>query len=154
VPFCGAILAGAAVVVTVPHIKFYLELLGDSSYVTSYLRALGYRLPDLEQTGSNFGADLQHETPFLVGIGRGTMIADGATLIDADYTSTSFRLTPLTIGPPRLPRKRGRLPRRGASRRQLHDRHQGHGAHGRAGPEQHRPARLALLRDPPLGHHG
>ena len=28
-----------------------------------YLRALGYRLPGLEQTGSNFGADLEHETP-------------------------------------------------------------------------------------------
>lgn len=27
------------------------------------------------------------------------MIADGATLIDADCTSTSFRPTPLTIGP-------------------------------------------------------
>ncbi len=127
--FCGAILAGAAVVVTVPrmlrrlvrpgrayplyglrhsahrairfitNIEFYLELLGDSSYVVHYLRALGYRLPDFEQTGSNFGADLEHETPFLVDIGRGTMIADGATLINADYSSTSFHMTPLSIGP-------------------------------------------------------
>ena len=127
--FAGAILAGAAVVVTVPrllrrlvtpgrayplyglhhsahrvirqltNIKFYLELLGDSSYVVHYLRALGYRLPDFEQTGSNFGADLEHETPFLISIGRGTMIADGATLIDADYSSTSFQVTPLSIGP-------------------------------------------------------
>jgi non-ribosomal peptide synthetase-like protein len=127
--FCGAILAGAVIVVTVPrllrrlvrpgrayplygmahsahraihsltNIKFYLELLGDSSYVVPYLRALGYRLPGLEQTGSNFGADVEHDTPFLVDIGRGTMIADGATLIDADYTSTSFQVTPLSIGP-------------------------------------------------------
>jgi non-ribosomal peptide synthetase-like protein len=127
--FCGAILAGAAVVVTVPrvlrrlvtpgrayplyglrhsahrairlltNIEFYLELLGDSSYVVGYLRTLGYRMPDFEQTGSNFGADLEHETPFLVDIGRGTMIADGATLIDADYSSTSFQVTPLSIGP-------------------------------------------------------
>jgi non-ribosomal peptide synthetase-like protein len=127
--FCGAILAGGAVVVTVPrilrrlvvpgrayplyglrhaahraiqfltNIEFYLELLGDSSYVAGYLRALGYRLPDFEQTGSNFGADLEHENPFLVDIGRGTMIADGATLIGADYSSTSFRVTPLSIGP-------------------------------------------------------
>ena len=64
-----------------------------------YLRALGYRLPDFEQTGSNFGADLEHETPFGIDIGRGTMIADGATLIDAGYSSTSFRVTPLSIGP-------------------------------------------------------
>ena len=127
--FGGAILIGAAVVVTVPrvlrrfitpgrayplyglhhsvhrairrltNIGFYLELTGDSSYVVPYLRALGYRLPDFEQTGSNFGADLEHETPFGIDIGRGTMIADGATLIDADYSSTSFRVTPLSIGP-------------------------------------------------------
>jgi amino acid adenylation domain-containing protein len=127
--FGGAILIGAAVVVTVPrvlrrfitpgrayplyglhhsvhrairrltNIGFYLELTGDSSYVVPYLRALGYRLPDFEQTGSNFGADLEHETPFGIDIGRGTMISDGATLIDADYSSTSFRVTPLSIGP-------------------------------------------------------
>ena len=127
--FGGAILLGAAVVVTVPrilrrfitpgrayplyglhhsvhriirrltNIGFYLELTGDSSYVVHYLRALGYRLPDFEQTGSNFGADLEHETPFLIDIGRGTMIADGATLINAGYSSTSFRVTPLSIGP-------------------------------------------------------
>ena len=127
--FCGTILAGALVVMTVPrllhrlvrpgrayplyglrhsahrtiqfltNIKFYLELLGDSSYVAPYLRALGYRMPDFEQTGSNFGADLEHENPFLIDIGRGTMIADGATLVGADYTSTSFKVTPLSIGP-------------------------------------------------------
>jgi len=127
--FAGAILLGAAVVVTVPrvlrrliapgrtyplygwrhwvhrvirrltNVGFYLELTGDSSYVVPYLRALGYRLPDFEQTGSNFGADLEHETPFLIDIGRGTMVSDGATFINADYSSTSFRLTPLSIGP-------------------------------------------------------
>jgi non-ribosomal peptide synthetase-like protein len=126
--FLGSILIGLAIVVTVPRLahrfitpgrayplygvhhalhrlihrltntRFYLELFGDSSYVTAYLRTLGYRMPDFEQTGSNFGADLQHETPFLVEIGRGTTIADGATLINADYSSTSFQLTPLSIG--------------------------------------------------------
>jgi non-ribosomal peptide synthetase-like protein len=127
--FAGAILLGAAVVLTVPrvlrrlitpgrayplygwrhwvhrvirrltNVGFYLELTGDSSYVVPYLRALGYRLPDFEQTGSNFGADLEHETPFLIDIGRGTMVADGATFINAGYSSTSFRITPLSIGP-------------------------------------------------------
>jgi len=126
--FIGSILIGLAIVVTVPRLlhrlitpgrvyplygarhamhrviqrltntPFYLELLGDSSYVTAYLRTLGYQMPDFEQTGSNFGADLEHETPFLVRIGRGTTIADGATLINADYSSTSFRVTPLSIG--------------------------------------------------------
>lgn len=81
------------------NIKFYLELMGNSSFVVGYLRALGYRMRDVEQTGSNFGADLAHETPFLVDIGRGTMVADGATFINADYSSTSFCVTPLSIGP-------------------------------------------------------
>ena len=127
--FVGVLLAGFAVVTTVPRLlnllitpgrvyplyglhhgvhrairrlsntKFYLELTGDSSYVVPYLRALGYRLPDVEQTGSNFGAALEHETPFLVSVGRGTMIADGASLMNADYSSTSFRVRPLAVGP-------------------------------------------------------
>ncbi|HUN34845.1 MAG TPA: Pls/PosA family non-ribosomal peptide synthetase [Trebonia sp.] len=126
--FLGSILVGLAIVVAVPrllrpiitpgrayplfgphhaahrviqrltNIPFYLELFGDSSFVTGYLQALGYRMPDFEQTGSNFGADLQHETPFLVEVGRGTTIADGATLINADYSSTSFQVTPLSVG--------------------------------------------------------
>ncbi|HEX2809573.1 MAG TPA: Pls/PosA family non-ribosomal peptide synthetase, partial [Kineosporiaceae bacterium] len=127
--FFGSLLAGFAVVTTVPRVlqllitpdrtyplyglhymlhrtitrmtnaKFYLELTGDSSYVVHYLRALGYRLPEVEQTGSNFGAALQHETPYLVTIGRGTMISDGASLINAAYSNTSFRVTPLSVGP-------------------------------------------------------
>ena len=126
--FLGSILIGLAIVVTVPRLlhrfitpgrayplygvrhaihrlihrlsnnHFYLELLGDSSYITGYLQTLGYRMPDFEQTGSNFGADVEHETPFLVEVGRGTTVADGATLINADYSSTSFQVTPLSIG--------------------------------------------------------
>ena len=126
--FIGSILIGLAIVFTVPRLlrrfitpgraypvygvrhaihrvihrltnnHFYLELLGDSSYVTGYLRTLGYRMPDFEQTGSNFGADLEHDNPFLVEVGRGTTVADGATLINADYSSTSFQVTALSIG--------------------------------------------------------
>jgi non-ribosomal peptide synthetase-like protein len=126
--FFGALLAGAVVVLTVPrllrrlitpgrvyplyglhyflhrtirrltNVPFYLELLGDSSYVVGYLRALGYRMGNVEQTGSNFGASLDHENPFLVEIGRGTMVADGASLLNADYSATSFRLSTLSIG--------------------------------------------------------
>ena len=89
--FCGAILAGAAVVVTVPRLlrrlvppgracplyglrhwahrairrltnaKFYLELLGDSSYVTGYLRALDDRLDHL-RTGEEFRKRLRART--------------------------------------------------------------------------------------------
>jgi non-ribosomal peptide synthetase-like protein len=127
--FGGAILLEAAIAVTVPRLlrrlvtpgrsyplyglrhaahrairrltnaRFLLELTGDSSYVVHYLRAIGYRLPGLQQTGSNFGAEMEHETPFLIDIGPGTMVSDGATFVNAGYTSTSFAVLPLSVGP-------------------------------------------------------
>ncbi|MBY8843644.1 Pls/PosA family non-ribosomal peptide synthetase [Streptomyces sp. SP2-10] len=81
------------------NIKFYAWLFGDSSYIVHYLRGLGYDLSQVEQTGSNFGTEVQHETPFLVSVGSGTMVADGLSLINADYSSTSFRLSRVAIGP-------------------------------------------------------
>ncbi|MFI0812381.1 Pls/PosA family non-ribosomal peptide synthetase [Streptomyces echinatus] len=81
------------------NIKFYAWLFGDSSYIVHYLRGIGYDLSHVEQTGSNFGTEVQHETPFLVSVGSGTMVADGLSLINADYSSTSFRLSRVSIGP-------------------------------------------------------
>jgi non-ribosomal peptide synthetase-like protein len=78
--------------------SFLLQLTGDSSYVVNYLQALGYRLPGLQQTGSNFGAQLHHETPFLVEIGGSTMVSDGVSLMNAEYSATAFRAVPVTIG--------------------------------------------------------
>ncbi len=73
-------------------------LFGDSSYVTTYLRALGYRLGTVVQTGSNFGQMFKHDNPFLCSVGTGTMIADGITFSNATYSSTSFRLSQASIG--------------------------------------------------------
>ncbi|MEU0005919.1 Pls/PosA family non-ribosomal peptide synthetase [Streptomyces sp. NPDC006314] len=81
------------------NIRFFAWLFGDSSYIVHYLRGLGYDLSHVEQTGSNFGTELQHETPFLVSVGSGTMVADGLSVINADYSSTSFRLSRVSIGP-------------------------------------------------------
>ena len=64
-----------------------------------YLRYLGYRLPGVEQTGSNFGTQLKHENPYLSSVGSGTMVADGLSIINADYSSTSFRVSRASIGP-------------------------------------------------------
>jgi non-ribosomal peptide synthetase-like protein len=127
--FVGAILSEAVVVLTVPRLlrhfvtpgkayplyglhhwvirtirrltnaRFLLELTGDSSYVVGYLRALGYRMPDVEQTGSNFGAALDHDSPYLIEIGRGTMVSDGASLLNADFSSTSVVVSALSVGP-------------------------------------------------------
>ena len=77
---------------------FFHHLLGDSSYIVPYLRCLGYDLSEVEQTGSNFGLEVKHETPYLVSIGTGTMSADGLSIINADYSDTSFRVSRASIG--------------------------------------------------------
>ena len=80
------------------NVKFFTYLFGDSSYIVHYLRALGYDLSIVEQTGSNFGTDVRHETPFHVSVGRGTMVADGLSIINADFSNTSFRVSRVSIG--------------------------------------------------------
>ena len=42
---------------------------------------------------------VKHDNPYLSTIGRGTMVADGLSIINADFSSTSFRVSPVTIGP-------------------------------------------------------
>jgi non-ribosomal peptide synthetase-like protein len=79
--------------------RFFKTLFGDSSSIVGYLRFLGYRLRNVEQTGSNFGTQLKHDNPYLSAVGSGTMVADGLSIINADFSSSSFRLTPATIGP-------------------------------------------------------
>ncbi|QUQ68765.1 Pls/PosA family non-ribosomal peptide synthetase [Kutzneria sp. CA-103260] len=78
--------------------KFFVELLGDSSYIVGYLRCLGYRLAPVVQTGANFGKQVKHDTPYLVSVGSGTVIADGLSIANADYSSTSFRVSAASIG--------------------------------------------------------
>lgn len=80
------------------NIKFFKWLCGDSSYIVHYLRAIGYDLSHVEQTGSNFGTEVRHETPYLVTVGRGTMVADGLSIVNADFSGTSFRVSRATIG--------------------------------------------------------
>lgn len=80
------------------NIKFFKWLFGDSSYIVHYLRYLGYDLSRVEQTGSNFGTEVQHETPYLSSVGSGTMVADGLSIINADFSSTSFRVSRASIG--------------------------------------------------------
>ncbi|MBT2396358.1 Pls/PosA family non-ribosomal peptide synthetase [Streptomyces sp. ISL-100] len=81
------------------NVRFFLWLCGDSSYIVDYLRGLGYDLSRVEQTGSNFGSDVQHETPYLASVGSGTMVADGLSIMNAEFSSTSFRVSRASIGP-------------------------------------------------------
>jgi non-ribosomal peptide synthetase-like protein len=79
--------------------KSLTTLFGDSSGIVPYLRYLGYDLSRVEQTGSNFGTEVQHENPYLSSVGTGTMIADGLSIMNADFSSTSFRVSRTSIGP-------------------------------------------------------
>jgi non-ribosomal peptide synthetase-like protein len=78
--------------------KFFTWLFGDSSYIVHYLRGLGYNLPQVVQTGANFGTVIQHDNPYLSTIGSGTMVCDGLSIINADYSSTSFCVSRTSIG--------------------------------------------------------
>jgi non-ribosomal peptide synthetase-like protein len=81
------------------NVPLFTRLFGDSSYIVRYLRWVGYDLSnDVVQTGSNFGLMVKHDNPYLVSIGRGSMIADGLSAINADYSDTAFRLSRVTIG--------------------------------------------------------
>jgi non-ribosomal peptide synthetase-like protein len=80
------------------NLKFFTHLFGDSSYIVYYLRAIGYKLPHVEQTGSNFGVEVKHETPFLIEVGRGTMVSDGFSVVNTEFSSTSFRVSRTCLG--------------------------------------------------------
>ena len=126
--FFGPILLGLLVVFTVPRIlnraitpdtvyplygfhdslhrtiarltnsRFLTALFGDSSFIVPYLRGLGYKLTPVVQTGSNFGSEVKHDTPYLNSVGTGTVVASGLSIINADYSSTSFRMSRTSIG--------------------------------------------------------
>jgi non-ribosomal peptide synthetase-like protein len=81
------------------NVKALTNLFGDSSYILNYLRGIGYHFWRPIQTGSNFGQMVKHDNPYLSAIGRGTMVADGLSIINADFSSTSFCVSQVTIGP-------------------------------------------------------
>ena len=80
------------------NLEFFMHLLGDGFQIVKYLRILGYDLSRVQWTGSNFGGALKHEMPSLISIGADTMISDGLSIINADFSSTSFRVSRASIG--------------------------------------------------------
>ncbi len=70
-PLYGFQYAAHRMISQMTNIRFYAWLFGDSSFIVHYLRGLGYNLSRVEQTGSNFGTEVKHESPYLVSVGRG-----------------------------------------------------------------------------------
>ncbi|WIG16258.1 Pls/PosA family non-ribosomal peptide synthetase [Kocuria rosea] len=80
------------------NVQFFMRLTGDSSLIVHYVRLLGYKQPDLVQTGSNFGLATKQDNPYLVTTGSGTMVADGLAIMNADFSGSSFMVSPVSIG--------------------------------------------------------
>jgi non-ribosomal peptide synthetase-like protein len=77
---------------------FFNTLLGDSSLITGYLAAIGFRFRNHQQTGSNFGTTQRHHVPFLTTVGGGSLVSDGLAVLNAGFTAHSFRLHQIDIG--------------------------------------------------------
>jgi len=97
-PLFGMHYALQRAIARLTNIPFFNYLFGDSSAVVYYLRALGYRLTPVQQTGSNFGMAVKHEVPTLASVGTGTLVSDGLSFINAEFSATSFRVLPTAIG--------------------------------------------------------
>ncbi|MGI9437780.1 MAG: DapH/DapD/GlmU-related protein, partial [Geminicoccaceae bacterium] len=80
------------------NIKFYNDLFGDSSYITRYLKWIGWDLSTVVQTGSNFGTMQSHDNPLLCKIGTGTMVSDGLMMMNAGMSTSSFKVSKTVIG--------------------------------------------------------
>ncbi|CAA9237367.1 MAG: Polyketide synthase modules and related proteins [uncultured Blastococcus sp.] len=85
-------------IVRTTNVKPLVKLFGDSSYIVNYLQWIGYHLAPVIQTGSNFGTGVKHENPHLSTVGTGTMVADGLSIMNAEYSSSSFRTSAVRIG--------------------------------------------------------
>nr|WP_183528210.1 Pls/PosA family non-ribosomal peptide synthetase [Micrococcus sp. TA1] len=79
--------------------RFFHDLFGDSSFIVRYLQSLGYGLSPVVQTGSNFGTDIKHDNPYLVSVGSGTVVASGISIVNANYSSSSFSVSRSSIAP-------------------------------------------------------
>ncbi|QRI61501.1 non-ribosomal peptide synthetase (plasmid) [Shinella sp. PSBB067] len=73
-------------------------MFGDSSAVVHYIRALGWNLNKVVQTGSNFGSNQQQDNPLLCEIGTGTMVSDGLYMINVHKSASAFRLEHTKVG--------------------------------------------------------
>ena len=85
-------------IVRLTNAKFLSNLVGDTSWIVYYLRGIGYDLGKIVQTGANFGGQVKHESPYLSSIGTGTMVADALSMMNAEFSSTTFRLSRASIG--------------------------------------------------------
>jgi len=86
------------IVETAGNSPFLNLLFGDSVFIDSYLRFVGWRLAAGEPTGSNFGSSQRQDDPFLCSVGAGTVASDGLFLGNVAMSSHAFKLGECRIG--------------------------------------------------------
>ena len=86
------------IVDTVGNSPFLNLLFGDSVFIDSYLRFVGWRLAAGEPTGSNFGCSQRQDNPFLCSVGAGTVASDGLFLGNVVISSCAFKLGECRVG--------------------------------------------------------
>jgi non-ribosomal peptide synthetase-like protein len=96
-PLHGARHTALRTLTRITNMKYYSALVADSSLVLHFLRAVGYRLKPYVQTGTNFGTVI-HDSPFGISVGKNTVVADGLSITNAEYSASSFRVSPTRIG--------------------------------------------------------
>ena len=74
-----------------------ITLFGDSSLILHYLSYLGYDMSEATQTGSNFGVEQKHNSPFLCKFSRNTLVSDGLKMMNIDVSNTSFKISRITM---------------------------------------------------------
>jgi non-ribosomal peptide synthetase-like protein len=87
-----------SIILRVSNVEFFSILFGDSSFITTFMRYLGWNMNTVVQTGSNMGTNQRHDNPFLSSIGSGTMVSDGLSMINTHMSATSFQLAETKIG--------------------------------------------------------
>ena len=97
-PLFGFAYAMVALARRAGNVPYLHAVFGDSSYMVHYLRAIGYRLGRVEQTGSNFGIALEHDVPTLCRVGTGSMISDGLFIGTVRMSGTAFVAEEARIG--------------------------------------------------------
>ncbi|MEZ5409021.1 MAG: Pls/PosA family non-ribosomal peptide synthetase [Acidimicrobiales bacterium] len=79
--------------------RFLCTVFGDSAMILGWLSAVGYDLSRATQTGSNFGVDQRHHSPFLCSFDRNTLVSDGLRMTNLEVSATSFRLRAVSVPP-------------------------------------------------------
>ncbi len=86
------------IVDAVGNSPFLNLLFGDSVFIDSYLRFVGWRLAKGEPTGSNFGCSQRQDNPLLCTVGAGTVASDGLFLGNVAMSSRAFKLGECRVG--------------------------------------------------------